>query len=78
MRHALKLTPLFLFVLLLVMTACTSGNSSQAREELARLNVEYRGNAIKAGNASNASGRVTEANKALANLTVARADIIDP
>lgn len=40
MRHALKLTPSFLFVFL-VMTACSSGNSSQAREELARLNVEY-------------------------------------
>ena len=37
-----------------------------------------RGNAIKAGNASNASGRITEANKALANLDTAKADIIDP
>ena len=37
-----------------------------------------RGNAIKAGNASNASQRITEANKALANLDTAKADIIDP
>ncbi|HKY43820.1 MAG TPA: hypothetical protein VJM50_12075 [Pyrinomonadaceae bacterium] len=37
-----------------------------------------RGNAIKAGAASNASGRITEANKALANLTTAKNDIIDP
>ena len=37
-----------------------------------------RGNAIKAGDANSASGRVTEANKALANLTVAKNDIIDP
>lgn len=37
-----------------------------------------RGNALKAGNASNASGRITEANKALANLTTAKNDIIDP
>ncbi|HEX7773033.1 MAG TPA: hypothetical protein VF435_11475, partial [Pyrinomonadaceae bacterium] len=37
-----------------------------------------RGNALKAGNASNASQRVSEANKALANLDTAKADIIDP
>ena len=37
-----------------------------------------RGNAIKAGNASNASQRISEANKALANLTTAKNDIIDP
>ena len=37
-----------------------------------------RGNAIKAGNANSASGRITEANKALANLTTAKNDIIDP
>ena len=37
-----------------------------------------RGNAIKAGSATSASGRVTEANKALANLTTAKNDIIDP
>ena len=37
-----------------------------------------RGNALKAGNASNASQRITEANKALANLDTAKADIIDP
>ena len=37
-----------------------------------------RGNAQKAGSAANASQRITEANKALANLTTARADIIDP
>lgn len=40
--------------------------------------VKARGNAIKAGAASNASGRITEANKALANLTVAKDDIIAP
>src|SRR5687767_15857726 len=54
MRHALKLTPLFL-VLFLVMTACSSGNSSQAREELARLNVEYSdGNFIENARQGNA------------------------
>ena len=37
-----------------------------------------RGKAIKAGNANSASGRITEANKALANLDTAKADIIDP
>ncbi len=37
-----------------------------------------RGNAIKAGNAATASQRITEANKALANLTTAKNDIIDP
>jgi len=37
-----------------------------------------RGNAIKAGAATSASSRVTEANKALANLTVAKGDIVDP
>lgn len=37
-----------------------------------------RGNAQKAGSASNASQRISEANKALANLTTAKADIIDP
>ena len=37
-----------------------------------------RGNALKAGNATSASGRITEANKALANLDTAKADIIDP
>lgn len=37
-----------------------------------------RGNAIKAGSASNASQRITEANKALANLDTAKADIVDP
>jgi hypothetical protein len=37
-----------------------------------------RGNAQKAGAATSASSRVTEANKALANLTVAKADIVDP
>ena len=40
--------------------------------------VKARGNAQKAGSASNASGRITEANKALANLTTAKNDIIDP
>ena len=40
--------------------------------------VKARGNAQKAGDASSASGRVTEANKALANLTTAKNDIIDP
>lgn len=37
-----------------------------------------RGNAQKAGNTANAAQRITEANKALANLTAARADIVDP
>ncbi len=37
-----------------------------------------RGNAQKAGSLSNASQRITEANKALANLTTAKNDIIDP
>ena len=37
-----------------------------------------RGNTQKAGDAANASGRITEANKALANLTIAKNDIIDP
>ena len=37
-----------------------------------------RGNAQKAGNLANAAQRITEANKALANLTAARADIVDP
>ena len=37
-----------------------------------------RGNTQKAGSASNASQRVTEANKALANLTTAKNDIVDP
>ena len=37
-----------------------------------------RGNALKVGNATSASQRVTEANKALANLTTAKNDIIDP
>ena len=37
-----------------------------------------RGNTIKAGNATNASQRITEANKALANLTTAKNEIIDP
>jgi hypothetical protein len=37
-----------------------------------------RGNAQKAGTMSNANQRITEANKALANLTTARADIVDP
>ena len=37
-----------------------------------------RGNALKVASATSASQRVTEANKALANLTTARADIIDP
>jgi hypothetical protein len=37
-----------------------------------------RGNAQKAGSASNASQRITEADKALANLTVAKNDLIDP
>ena len=37
-----------------------------------------RGNAQKAGTLSNASQRITEANKALGNLTSAKNDIIDP
>ena len=37
-----------------------------------------RGNAQKAGSMNSPSGRITEANKALANLTTARADIVDP
>jgi len=37
-----------------------------------------RGNAQKAGSASNASQRISEANKALANLTMAKNDIVDP
>ena len=37
-----------------------------------------RGNALKAGTAGSASQRITEANKALANLTTAKNDIIDP
>jgi hypothetical protein len=37
-----------------------------------------RGNAIKAGTAATAAQRITEANKALGNLTTARADIVDP
>ena len=37
-----------------------------------------RGNAIKAGDGANASQRITEANKALANLDTAKADIVDP
>ena len=40
--------------------------------------VKARGNAQKAGDANNASGRITEANKALGNLTTAKDDIIDP
>ena len=40
--------------------------------------VKARGNAQKAGTASNASGRISDANKALANLTEAKNDIIDP
>jgi hypothetical protein len=40
--------------------------------------LKARGNAQKAGSLSNPSQRVTEANKALANLDTARADIVDP
>lgn len=108
---------LLLIIFVIALSGC--GKGQKAREELARLNVEYtessfienardgntdavklfldagmntevktreaqkefakaRGNAQKAGNASNASQRITEANKALDNLTTARADIIDP
>ena len=40
--------------------------------------VKARGNAQKAGSMNSPSGRITEANKALANLTTAKNDIIDP
>lgn len=40
--------------------------------------IKARGNAQKAGSMSNANQRITEANKALANLTTAKNDIIDP
>jgi hypothetical protein len=40
--------------------------------------IKARGNALKAGDGNTASQRITDANKALANLTEAKNDIIDP
>ena len=50
------------------------GLHRRAQKEFAKA----RGNAQKAGDAANANQRITEANKALVNLTTAKNDIIDP
>jgi len=60
-----------------------NGNSDAVKLFLeAGMNTEVKTRdgqtAQKAGSLSNAAQRITEANKALANLTTARNDIVDP